>query len=163
MAAVAHAELNKVGNAEVKFQAKGPGGLSISGSADGFTAKESGGVLTMSVNLANIKTGIGLRDKHTKKALKADKHPHATMTVKRADLKLPADNKTSEDSAPAKLTVSGTTKPVTIRYKAKRTGSDYHVQGLSTIDYTQFIEEQCYLGVCVDKEVNIKASFKLRD
>jgi hypothetical protein len=32
-----------------------------------------------------------------------------------------------------------------------------------TIQYTDFIKEQCYLGVCVDPEVKIRAKFKLRD
>lgn len=163
IAAAAHAALKGIGPGDVKFLAKGPGGLSINGSAGGFTAKESGGVLEMSVNLNTLKTGIGMRDKHTKKALGTDKHAKAVMTVKRSDLKIPDDNKVSQGSAPAQLTINGKKKPITISYKTKRTGSDYHVQGATSIDYTQFIEEQCYLGVCVDKTVKIKANFKLRD
>ena len=163
IAAVAHASLQQIGNADVSFQAAGPGGLKINGSCSGFTAKEAGGTLTMKVNLSSIKTGIGLRDKHTKKALNTEKHGDAVMTVKRSDLQMPEDKKTKEGSAPAQLTINGKTKKATIKYQAKRTGSDYHVQGLTTIDYTQWIEEQCYLGVCVDKDVKIKAKFKLRD
>ena len=163
IAAIAHAKLGSIGAADIKFLAKGPGGLSINGSTTGFEAKEDGGTLTLSANLSNIKTGIGMRDKHTKKALKTDSHGKAIMKVKRSDLKMPDNNKVSQGTAKADLTIAGKTQKVDIKYQAKRTGSDYHVQGATTIDYTKFIEEQCYLGVCVDHEVKIKANFKLRE
>jgi hypothetical protein len=41
--------------------------------------------------------------------------------------------------------LNGTTKPTAFKYKVSRTGSDYHVQGASTIDITKFnIEKPCY-------------------
>ena len=163
IAAVAHAGLSKIGNADVVFKAKGPGGLSIDGSAHGFQASEAGGKLTMSVDLNTIKTGIKLRDDHTKKAVKAGAHPQAKLVVDRSKLKMPANNATSEGTAPGSLSINGKTKPVSVHYKAKRTGSDYHVKGSISFKYTDFIEKQCYLKVCVDPEVKIRANFKVRE
>ncbi len=64
------------------------------------------------------------------------------------------------------LTLNCVTKSQTFKYKAKRTGSDYHVQALFSgpVDITKHnVEVPCYLGVCVEKDVKVKAKFKLRD
>lgn len=162
--ALAHAGLTFAGEAQAGFQAIGPGGLKISGSTDELMASEDAGVITVKVEVKKLKTGIDMRDGHMKKAIKAAQHPTATLQVKRADLKFPADNATAKDKATGTFTFAGVSKPMTFGYEAKRTGSDYHVQALSTFDYTDHgIEEQCYLGVCVDKQVKIKAKFKMRE
>jgi polyisoprenoid-binding protein YceI len=58
----------------------------------------------------------------------------------------------------------GVTKPVDFKYTAKRTGSDYHIQGLTEVDIRDFkVEVPCYLGVCVEPQIKIKVKLKLRD
>jgi len=56
----------------------------------------------------------------------------------------------------------GVTRPVRFRYRALRTGSDYHVQGLTQVDIRDFnVKVPCYLGVCVHPTVKVK--FELRE
>lgn len=165
IALVAHAKLSGIGESGVAFRAIGPAGLKIDGSIpDGLKASEAGGKVKLEAKLTNIKTGIGLRDKHTKKAINADRHSTASMVVERSALKFPDDKKSVKSGAKGKMTINGVTKPVSFKYEAKRTGSDYHVRGGTEIKYTDFgIEEQCYLGVCVDPKVEIKVHFKVRE
>ncbi len=160
----ASAKFVGIGDNDVKFLAVGPAGMKINGTGDKLKAKEKDGKITVSVPLSSLETGIGLRDKHLKKYLHAGDHPDAILVVERRKLKEPADKKTIKGSATGDFTLNGKTKPVRFRYKAKRTGSDYHVQGRATIDIRDFdIEVPCYLGVCVKPNVKIAVKFKLRD
>jgi len=120
--------------------------------------------VTLTAPLTGLKTGIGLRDKHLKNYLHVDKHPNATLVVDRSTLKLPSDNEVVESTATGQFTLNGVTQAVPFTYRAKRTGSDYHVQGRSEINIEKFqIERPCYLGVCVDPNVKVKVKFKVRD
>lgn len=160
----ASASFVDAGDQDIQFQATATGGMRIRGEGSGLTASESGGKLKITVPVTNLKTGIGLRDRHLRKYLETSKYPEATLEVSRGKLKLPANDGSVESSATGDFTLHGVTKPVTFNYKANRTGSDYHVQGRATIDITNFkIEQPCYLGVCVDTEVKLKVKFKLRD
>jgi polyisoprenoid-binding protein YceI len=164
LSAVASADFKLIDKPEVAFQVGGPGGLKIDGSSGDLKASEANGKLTLTAGVTNLKTGIGLRDEHLKRYIGAEKYPSATLVIDRSKLKLPDDNQESEGSVQADLTLHGVTKPVQVKYHAKRTGSDYHVQGHTSIDITSFgIEKPCYLGVCTDTEVKLKAKFKLRD
>jgi polyisoprenoid-binding protein YceI len=163
-AVAASAELASIGAADVQFLAIGPAGMKINGTSNKLSASESDGKLTLTAPLTNLKTGIGLRDKHLRGYLATDKHPKATLVVERSKLKEPADNQTVSGSATGQFTMHGVTKPVKFEYKAKRTGSDFHVQGRTQIDIRDFkVEVPCYLGVCVEPQIKIKAKLKLRD
>jgi polyisoprenoid-binding protein YceI len=164
LVAVAHAGVESIGDSMSSFMAVGPGGLKIEGKGKGITVKEAGGKITVSAPLKGLSTGISLRDNHLKDAIKADKYPTATLVVARSALKFPENDKTVEASAQGDFTFHGNTKKIPFQYKAKRTGSDYHVQGMATIKIDDFkMEQPCYLGVCVDKEVKVKVKFKVRD
>lgn len=161
---VASAKLESIGSKDVRFLAVGPAGMKINGKSDELGAEEKDGKLVITAPLTDLKTGIGLRDKHLRGYLETDKHPNATLTVEKSKLKMPEDNKTVRGSATGRFSMHGVTKPVVFTYKAKRTGSDYHVQGLTEIDIRDFqVEVPCYLGVCVRPDVKIKVKFKLRD
>ena len=160
----ASAKFEDAGDEDVRFLALGPAGMKINGKASDLSAKESGGKLKISVPVDDLKTGIGLRDKHLKKYIKAGKNKRAVLVVERSKLKLPGDKKTVKGKATGKLKLAGVTKPLSFTYKAKRTGSDYHVQGRATVDIRKHnIEVPCYLGVCVKPKVKLKVKFKLRD
>jgi polyisoprenoid-binding protein YceI len=164
VSALAAAQFKSIGGSKVQFLAVGPAGLKINGHSADLSASEGGGNLTVKAKLTGLKTGIGLRDKHLRNYLETDKHPEATLTVQRDKLKTPADHETMTSTASGKLTLHGVTKPVKFEYKAKRTGSDYHVQGMTQIDIRDFkVKVPCYLGVCVEPQVQIKVKFKLRD
>lgn len=159
----AQAALVSIGESSVQFRATGPGGLKIEGEGSGLNASESGSRLIIVAPLTDLKTGISLRDKHLKDAINADKHPQAKLAVERSALKFPDNDQSLQNSALGQFTLNGVTRALTFNYKASRTGSDYHVQGLATVDITQFnLEQPCYLGVCVDKKVKLKVQFKLR-
>ncbi|HSC88764.1 MAG TPA: YceI family protein [Polyangiaceae bacterium] len=162
--ATAQAAFEGLGAGELEFRAAGPAGLTIDGEGSGITLHEEAGFLILTAPLAQLKTGISLRDDHLRKALDTKTYPTARLTVERTKLKLPADNQEYEGTAVGQLTLHGVTKPTQFAYKAKRTGSDYLVQGRFEVDITQFnIEVPCYLGVCVDKTVKVKAKLKARD
>lgn len=82
--------------------------------------------------------------------------------MERSKLKIPADKQTVTASAVGQFTMHGVTRPVRFRYRALRTGSDYHVQGLTQVDIRDFnVKVPCYLGVCVHPTVKVK--FELRE
>ena len=138
--------------------------LKIDGSSSELSANEKDGKLIVTAPLSHIKTGISLRDKHLRRYLQVDQFPTAKLEVQRSKLKLPNDDAVVQSSATGRFTLHGITKPLTFRYEAKRTGSDYHVQGLSQVDIRDFgIEVPCYLGVCVKPVVKLRVKFKLRE
>ena len=164
LALVASARLKSIGAPEVEFRAVGPVGLKIDGHSPQLSASERDGKLTIVAPLTNLKTGISLRDRHLREHLDTAKYPDARLTVERSKLTMPADNKTVTGSAVGQFTMHGVTRPERFRYRALRTGSDYHVQGLTQLDIRDFsVKVPCYLGVCVRPTVKIKVKFKLRE
>lgn len=164
LTAAAQARWVDAGDVDVGFLARGPAGMKINGSAPELKAQEKDGKLTVTVPLGNLETGMKLRNKHLRGYLETDKYPDATLSVKRAKLKEPANDETVSSSATGEFTLHGVTKSVKFNYRVKRTGSDYHVQGLASVDIRDFnVEVPCYLGVCVDPTVKLKVKFKLRD
>jgi len=163
-ATAAHAAFAGIGDSTSEFLAVGPGGLKIEGKGTGVSVAEAGGNLTVTAAVNGLKTGMSLRDDHLKKAINADKHPNATLTVARSQLQVPADGQSATATTKGKFTLNGVTKELDFDYKVSRTGSDYHVQGKTQFDLTQFaLEQPCYLGVCVDKTIKVKVAFKVRD
>ncbi len=164
LSVAASAKFVDAGDEEILFQATGAVGAKIRGEGAGLRAREKDGKLTISVPLTNLKTGIGLRDRHLRRYLETDKFPEATLEVERTTLKLPENDKSVNASRKGDFTLHGVTKPIKFHYQANRTGSDYHVQALATIDITDFgIEKPCYLRVCAGTQVKLKVKFKLRD
>lgn len=162
--ALGFAKLDDIGDAEVHFVAVGPAGLKINGSSGKPEAKEAGGQIVFSSSVAEIKSGISLRDKHTKKYLKADRFPSVELRVQRSALKMPADQKTATGAVKAELTLAGVTKPVTVNYSSSKSGDTYAVDGRFDVDIRQHgIEVPCYLGVCVEPTVKVTAKLKLRE
>jgi polyisoprenoid-binding protein YceI len=160
----ASADLSTVGNPDVQFLALGPAGMKINGTSNQLSADEKDGKITLTAPLTNLKTGIGLRDRHLKGYLNTDKHPKATLVVDRSKLKVPDDGQTVQSGGTGSFTMNGVTKPLKFKYKAKRAGADYNVQGMTDINIKDFaIEQPCYLGVCVDPNIKLKVAFKLRD
>jgi hypothetical protein len=161
---VASGKLESAGDVDMRALAVGPAGMKIHCKWSDLKADERDGKLVLTSKLTGIETGIGLRDKHLRGYLKTDKHPNAVLTVDKSQLKLPENDKTAQGSATGQLTLRGVTKPLKFNYRANRTGSDYHVQGLADLDIRHHdIEVPCYLGVCVEPVVKLKVKFKLRD
>lgn len=160
----AFARLVGIGKPSVRFLAVGPAGLKIDGHSSLLSAEENKSVIEVTTPLTHLYTGISLRDHHLRGYLETDKYPSATLAVSRSALKLPQDRQTIEAQATGRFTLHGVSRSVPFRYKALRTGSDYHVQGLMQIDIRDYkVEVPCFLGVCVHPVVKIKVKFKLRE
>lgn len=160
----AHAAMTQIDKPKVGFVAEGPGGLKIEGEGNTMSLAEAAGVITMKVPWSSLKTGMDMRDDHMKKYMNAAKHPEVTVAVERSKLSLPADKGNVTGTVQGKVTFNGVTKDTPIEYKITRTGSDYHVQGRFGLNLDDFkVEQPCYLGVCVNKDVKVKAAFKVRE
>jgi len=164
LATAAQAAFAGIGESTSEFLAVGPGGLKIEGKGTGVSVAEAGGTVTVTAAVNALKTGMSLRDDHLKKAINASAHPNATLSVARSALQIPADGQSATAKTKGKFTLNGVTKELDFDYKVNRTGSDFHVQGRTQFDLTQFeLEQPCYLGVCVDKTIKVKVAFKVRD
>jgi polyisoprenoid-binding protein YceI len=151
-----------VGKSDIGFTATGPGGLKINGTADNLSAIDQGETLVFKASLKNVKTGIGLRDTHTKKYLATDQWPDASLTVAKSAIKMPEDGKKSSGTVPGKFRLHGVTRDAKVHYSAERTGGTYTVGGHFNVNIVDHkIEQPCYLGVCCDTNVKVHAKFKL--
>jgi polyisoprenoid-binding protein YceI len=151
-----------VGKPTLGFTAVGPGGLKINGTAENMTTIDQGSTLVFKSSLKDIKTGIGLRDNHTKRYLGVDQWPDASLTVDKSAIKVPEDGKKSSGTTPGKFRLHGVTHDVKVAYSAERHGSEYAVDGHFNVNIEDHkIEKPCYLGVCVDTNVKVDAKFKL--
>jgi polyisoprenoid-binding protein YceI len=162
LVAAAHGNIKQKGGGSASFHAVGPGGLKIEGKAGKPEVTQNGDTLVVKVPLkGHLKTGIDLRDKHCGKAINVDTWPASSFSAKVKDLKFPAPGKKVDDaSITGDFKFNGVTKPMTFTYDAEFDKGKVVVKGHGTFDYTQFkVEEQCYLGVCVKKDVKIAVEF----
>ena len=162
---VAAAKLSSTGAGSAGFAAKGPGGINIDGKTSDVRVADDGKTVTITVGLAGIETGMGLRDTHTRKALETDTYPTAELKVARGDLKFPAAGAESSGDAKGTLKIHGQTKDVTFHYTAKLDGDTLNVKGTaSNVNMNDFgIKTPSYLGVGVRPEVDVNVTFHAKD
>lgn len=157
VAAVAHAagKYTKAEGAEgIKFVSTATA-VTINGKVPEVTvAQEEGEHLVFKVDLHKLKTGIGLRDTHTKDLLRVKKYPMA-------ELRIPKTVNPKGKSVKGRFTMNDATNEVTVSYTAAKKNGAYHVTANFTLDVTQFNvdpEKLCYLGVCANKETKVTAT-----
>ena len=161
---VAAAKLQKMGTSVTTFKANATAGLVVAGTTADMSIEDDGTIVKITVPLANISTGIALRDEHTKKALEVATYPAASLTVARSALKFAAAGAQSSGDAKGSLTLHGQTKDVTFHYVAKLNGSVYEVQANTTINVDDFgVKRPSYLGITVKPDVDISATFQAAD
>ena len=153
----------KASEGKVSFTCTGPGGLHIEGTSSELSVEARGEAVVVTVPLAPLATGIGLRDSHMhEKYLESKTYPTAELLVPRAGLQFPAEGQSVEATAPGTLSLHGTSKPVSVHYKASRHGGAYDVAGDVHIDMNDFnITVPSYLGIKVKPPVDIAVSFRL--
>jgi polyisoprenoid-binding protein YceI len=153
----------KASEAKVAFTCTGPGGLHIEGRSTELQAEAQGEAVVVTVPLSPLSTGIGLRDSHMhEKYLESKTYPTAVLSVPRAGLQFPAEGATVEATAPGTLSLHGTSRPVSVHYKASRRGAVYDVSGDVHIDMHDFgITTPSYLGIKVKPPVDIAVTFRL--
>ena len=160
----ADAKLARSGAASTSFKAAGPAGMNIVGTTTDLTVADDGTTVTITVPLANLSTGIGLRDSHTKKALETDQFAATTLVVARAALQFPAAGGQSSGDTKGALTLHGQTKDVTFHYSATNKGGTISVSGSTSVNMNDFgIKPPSYLGVTVKPDVKIDTSFDVTD
>ena len=149
------------GEPSAGFHGRGPGGFGVDGKTNQLRIDDDGTTLKITVPLANLDTGIGLRNKHMReKYLQVDRYPDAVLEVPWSGVKLPGDGQTGEGTAPGKMTLHGKTKDVQVKYRIVRTATRYQVTGnvpLNLKDYD--IEVPSYMGVTVQPDIEASASF----
>jgi polyisoprenoid-binding protein YceI len=161
--AAAPVVLGAVSDAHVGFQAAGPAGMKIEGTTSELRVAGDDAAVVVTVPLANLVTGISLRDEHMRtKYLEVAKFPNATLRVARADLRFPEGGNRAEADAPGTLELHGKTNPVTLHYDATADGAAFVVHGRFHVKMTDFdISVPTYLGVTVKPDVDVSASFKV--
>ena len=149
--------------ARVTFSCTGPGGLRIEGTGDELSTADKGEALVVTVPLAKMSTGIGVRDSHMQeKYLESPKYPVAELSVPRSALKFPLEGTGVDASAQGTMTIHGKSQPVTFHYKAARKGNAYEVQGDVHINMNDYdIATPTYLGISVKPPVDISVAFHL--
>jgi polyisoprenoid-binding protein YceI len=161
---VAAAKLSKTGDATGGFRASGPAGMNIDGKSTDVSVADDGTTITVTVGLANIDTGMGLRDKHTKEYLEVTTYPTAELKVARSALKFPAEGADASGDAKGSLKVHGQTKDVTFHYTATMRGGVLDVTGNTSININDFgIKTPSYLGVSVKPDVTLNTHFQAKD
>lgn len=156
-----YAALSPASDAHVTFEATGPAGLKIDGATPDLSVSEADGNVMVTVALANLSTGISLRDHHMKeKYLEVPKYPSGVLTVAKSALRIPGGGSQIDADVPGTLTLHGQTRPVTVHYSAKSDGTTTSAQGKFHINMTEFgIVVPSYLGVTVKPDVDVSASF----
>jgi len=158
-----HAALTSSSDAHVTFRASGPAGMTIQGTTTDLKVSEDGGNVVVDVPLANLNTGIDLRDHHMKeKYLEVPKFPSTTLVVARTALKFPPPDGHAEGDAQGTLKLHGQSRPVTFHYEAKGAPGGFAVQGKFRVNMNDFgITVPTYLGVTVKPDVDVSASFNV--
>jgi polyisoprenoid-binding protein YceI len=162
LVATAHAELSTASGARVRFLANGTA-MKFEGTTNDLDAEEHDGQLTLSVPLANLTTGIALRDRHMKeKYLEVQKFPKALLTVARGALKVPARGARVEADVAGTMQLHGQTRPVSVHYAAEGTGTSTTARGTVHLNMNDFgIVIPSYLGVTVKPDVDVIATFQI--
>lgn len=159
------AAMSVSGTPDVSFHVKGTAGMSCTGKTDKLTVADDGKKVAVTVPLEGLSTGISLRDKHMKeKYLESPKYPDAELDADRALIQLPDAGKTVASAFDGTLKLHGQSQPVTVHYKASRKeGGPVDVDGTMSLDMTKWgITQPSYMGITIDKNVDVEVKFQVQ-
>ena len=161
LSSAGYAALSSATDSKVSFEASGPAGMKIDGTTPDLAVTEDGGNVVVTVSLANLTTGIGLRDHHMReKYLEVPKYPVATLTIARSALTFPRGGEPVKADVPGTLQLHGQARPVTVHYDAKAAGNVLDAHGAFHVNMNEFgITVPVYLGVTVKPDIDVAASF----
>jgi polyisoprenoid-binding protein YceI len=159
--ALALAEARITGEPTAAFTGKGPAGFAVEGVSHDVKLQDDGAVLRIVVPLAQLKTGIALRDRHMReKYLQVDRYPDAVLEVPWSAVQLPADGQSAGGSGKGKLTLHGQTHDVPIQYTVKRLGTQYQVTGHAAVNVKDFgIDIPSYFGLTLQPDIATTVTF----
>ncbi len=151
------------GESKVSFFASGPAGFKIDGSCTKIDVKDDGKNLVFAINLNDVDTGMSLRNKHMLEDIEAEKLPNASLSVPLSALKVPEDGKSLESECKGTWTMHGTTKDITVKYKASCKAGVCDIEGEGPINTKDHgIKIRSYMGITVKPDMNIKAKLTLK-
>lgn len=160
---VAHAAIHAVGQGDVSFAATGTLGMHIAGASHSIAVSQNGTQVIVRVPLAQLETGIGLRDRHMREFLDVQHFPNAELVLDRASLQLPASG-ASHGTGHGTLAMHGQTHPCTFSYTATHSGTDTRVEATLHVNFEQYgVRVPNYLGVTVHPDVDVTAHVTVRD
>lgn len=149
---------------EVAFHATATGGLKIHGKVKKMAVTESAGNVVFTVAATDIDTGIGLRNKHMRGFLEADKHPNVTLSIPRAEVSLPEPGKRTKGTVRGAFTAHGVTQPAVVTYEIERKKKVWKIEAGFEYDITRHgIEKPSYLGVSVDPVMPVTAELEVTE
>lgn len=155
------------GEAGVTFDAKGPAGLKIHGTAEGKTEKgepkvqvaDDGKSIKVSVRIENIDTDNSLRNRHMQEDTHAKEFPVVTLSVPLSALK----ESGSAVEGVGTFEMNGQKKETKFTYTPKCTGGTCEVEGSANINLGDFgLKIRSYLGVTVKPDIVVGARFKVK-
>ncbi len=161
-AALAGFTLTKTAPA-VQFTGVGPGGFKMVGKTAALSLVQDDKALTVVVALADLTTGIALRDKHMReKYLEVPKFPDTRLTVPLAALPSPAAGAAVDVELKGQLTLHGVQREVPVKVRASCTPQDVcTAKGTFTINIKDFgVVVPTYLGVTLKPDVTVEATFE---
>jgi polyisoprenoid-binding protein YceI len=161
----ASAAYGKEGLSTVSFTAVGPAGLRILGTTPELVVSDDLQRIEVKVPLANLTTGISLRDSHMRdKYLEVGKYPDARLTIDRASLRFPADGGDADATGIGALTLHGQVQQVGFHYRLSRRGQKTTVTGDLQLNMNKFgIASPSYLGLSVKPDVAVSVQFAVSE
>lgn len=147
------------GEGAASFKALGPAGFKIIGVTRKLTVKDEGAQLVVSINLPDLDTDNGLRNRHMLEDLEATKFPLCSLTVPAAQLKEGASNATATGT----FTLHGKARELPFTYTATCAAGTCDVEGTAEImlgDYD--VKVRSYLGITVKPNVTVSTKFKVK-
>lgn len=149
---------------DVQFKAAATGGLTIVGKVKKMAVAESGGNVVFTVVPDDIDTGIGLRNKHMRGYLEAEKFPTITLAIPRAEVTLPEDGKDAKGTVRGQFTAHGVTKPTVVSYSIKKKKNVFKLDARFEYDIREHgIPTPSYLGVSVDPVMPVTAKLEVNE
>ncbi|MGZ6125061.1 MAG: YceI family protein [Myxococcales bacterium] len=151
------------GESSVTVVAHGPAGLRIEGRSSQVTSAQDGNGLTFEVPIAPIDTGIGLRNRHLRELLEADKFPAAILRIPRSGLAVPLPGQPAQATAKGELTLCGRARTLEVQYRAEVDKDGVaRVRGSMQIDLRDFgLASPSYLGMTVSPQVEVDVDLTL--
>lgn len=158
-ASLAFAGWTQEGPGSLTFDAKGPAGFKIHGTANKMTVSDDGKDFKVVVKLEDVDTDSGLRNRHMQEDMHAKDFPTVTLSVPTASLK--------ESGGPIETTgtfeINGQKKETKFTYTPKCTGNTCDVEGSANLNLSDFgIKIRSYLGVTVKPAIVVGAKFKVK-
>lgn len=149
--------------AAVQFTGVGAGGFKMVGKTATLTLEQDDKTLTLIVPLAEVKTGIALRDRHMReKYLEVAKYPDVRLAVPLASLPAPAEGATVKGELKGLLSLHGKQQEIVFKYQASCGAQSLcTAKGGFTINVKDYgIVVPSYLGVTLKPDIDVEAHFE---